>query len=76
MFIHHCYFFSNFDFIFKITIYFNFAILSYSVCILRASEWIISRSIVLYKCTYYYNKFNYTCTGNGVIVIEFKILHS
>ena len=50
----------QFYFIFKVTIYstFNFAILtymSYVSPVLSASEWIISRFMALYKCTYYYN---------------------
>ena len=63
MFIYQCYF-SNFNLILliMITVYstFNIASLSYvnmsyfSVCILSASEWIISRFMSLYKCTYYY----------------------
>ena len=65
MFIHHCYF-TNFNFMFKITIYSTFKfpiqpVLSYLSClaytcsILIASEWVIlSRFMPIYKCTSYY----------------------
>ena len=53
MFIQQCFFILFYD-----NYLFNFAILSYTsflfLCILSASEWIISRFMALYKCTYYY----------------------
>ena len=59
-----------------LTIYstFDIAILSYMshfiVCILSASEWIVSRFMALYKCTYYYNKIHGSLYLRIVIIMK------